>query len=66
MIRERPLERVQVPAWNIHAIRVLGCIEQRKLPAELGGMCRLDACFASRQKELLQPRVPERPDHVSM
>jgi predicted FMN-binding regulatory protein PaiB len=55
MISERALERVQIPAWNFHAIRVLGRIKQRKLPAELDGVHRLDARFTSRQKELLQP-----------
>ena len=64
MICKHPLERVQLPAGNIHSIRVLGCIQQRELPAQLGCMCRLNARLASRLEELLQPRVPERLNHV--
>jgi hypothetical protein len=42
VIRKHPLERMQIPAWNIHSTGVLGRIQQRKLPAQPGGVGWLD------------------------
>jgi hypothetical protein len=57
---------MQIPAIDGHVRSRPGKVESKELDGELARVRRLNASFASRQKELLQPRVPERPDHVSM
>ena len=64
MICQFALERMQVPTGNIHAIRVLGCIEQRELSAQFGFMRRLNASFATGGEKLLDPLMPEALDHA--
>lgn len=66
MAGEISLKWMQVPAINGHVRSRLGEVESKELDGELARMCRLDTRFASRQEELLQPRVPERPDRASM
>lgn len=58
------LERVQVPTRKAHPAGVRGCIQDGKLAPELLGVRGLNPRLAARIEELLQPRVPERPDHV--
>jgi hypothetical protein len=59
-------EWMQIPSIDGHVRSRLGKVESKELDGELARMRRLDARVASRQEELLQPRVPERPDRVSM
>jgi hypothetical protein len=64
MIGKIAFERMQTPTSNIHAPGVLCRIQSRELNFQLIGMSGLDSGFASGKEELLQTRVPERPNHV--
>jgi hypothetical protein len=63
MIRKRSLERMQIPAGDIHAFLILGRVQQRELPAQPDRMGRLNSCLAAGQEKPLQARVPKRLDH---
>ncbi|MCR1345755.1 hypothetical protein NRY68_08065 [Acidithiobacillus ferrooxidans] len=57
---------MKLPSRKVHISWVLGAIQSRQLPCELGDMIWLDAGLAARLVEGLQAFVAETFDHSSL
>jgi hypothetical protein len=58
------LQSVKMPSRLIHILSTPGEVQCLEKDPYFGGVIGLNPGFASRQEELLDPRVPEAPDHL--
>ncbi len=64
MVFQLCFERMQTPTRHIHVLRRRAGIKQCQLPAELRCVRWLDSRLAVSAVKILQPGMPETPDHL--